>query len=168
MSFIWPSGLLALFLIPILVWYYLRQLRVRRFARAVMGSAGSPWQGLQRVSGLRRHLPPFILLLGVSLLVLGLARPQMTVELPRVEGTVVLAFDVSNSMSAEDLQPSRLEAAKAAARSFVENQPTTVRIGVVAFGGSGLTLEKPTQDQAAILAAIDRLGPQGGTSLGEG
>jgi Ca-activated chloride channel family protein len=106
--------------------------------------------------------------LGLGLLLVGLARPQMTVELPRVEGTVILAFDVSNSMSADDFEPSRLEAAKAAARGFVQDQPPTVRIGVVAFGGTGLVLQPPTDDQAAILASIDRLSPQGGTSLGQG
>jgi Ca-activated chloride channel family protein len=107
-------------------------------------------------------------MLGLSLLLFGLARPQMTVELPRVEGTVILAFDVSNSMSADDLEPNRLQASKSATRAFVESQPSTIRIGVVAFGGSGLVIQTPTDDQAAILSAIERLSPQGGTSLGEG
>jgi Ca-activated chloride channel family protein len=81
---------------------------------------------------------------------------------------VILAFDVSTSMAATDLKPTRLEAAKAAARAFVEKQPTSVRLGVVAFGGTGLVTERPTEDRAAVLAAVNRLHPQGDTSLGGG
>lgn len=165
MSFIWPELLLTLLLIPLLAWLYLRRGDQRRLLAAEMGLAtDDPERGMNA----RRHLPPSFLMLGLSLLLFGLARPQMTVELPRVEGTVILAFDVSNSMSADDFEPTRLDAAKAAAQPLVENQPPTVRIGVVAFGGSGLVVQAPTDDQAAILAAIERLRPQGGTSLGEG
>jgi Ca-activated chloride channel family protein len=106
--------------------------------------------------------------LGLTLLLFGLARPEMLVDLPRIEGTVILAFDVSNSMAADDLEPTRIEAAKAAARAFVENQPPTILIGVVAFSNGGLVVQQPTNDQAAVLATIDRLSPQGGTSLGQG
>ena len=81
---------------------------------------------------------------------------------------VILAFDVSGSMAADDLKPSRMEAAKAAAREFVLRQPRTVQIGVVAFSESGLTVQAPTSEQDAILATINRLAPQRGTSLGEG
>jgi Ca-activated chloride channel family protein len=107
-------------------------------------------------------------MLGLTLLLFGLARPEMLVDLPRIEGTVILAFDVSNSMAADDLEPTRIEAAKAAARAFVENQPPTILIGVVAFSNGGLVVQQPTNDQAAVLATIDRLSPQGGTSLGQG
>ena len=92
----------------------------------------------------------------------------MPISLPRIEGTVILAFDVSNSMLAEDLEPSRIEAAKEAARLFVENQPSTIRVGVVAFSNGGLIVQQPTELQADVLAAIDRITPQGGTSVGQG
>jgi len=92
----------------------------------------------------------------------------MLVNLPRVKGTVILAFDVSNSMAADDLEPTRMEAAKTAARSFVENQPSTVDIGVVAFSNGGLVVQQPTNDQPAILDTIARLSPQGATSLSQG
>jgi Ca-activated chloride channel family protein len=81
---------------------------------------------------------------------------------------VILAFDVSASMAAEDLKPTRMEAAKAAARDFVNRQPRSVVIGVVAFSDSGFSVQSPSNDQAAVLAAIDRLAPQRGTSLGRG
>ena len=118
--------------------------------------------------GARRHIPPTIFLIGLTLLLLALARPEMNIRLPRVEGTVILAFDVSNSMNADDLEPTRMEAAKTAARAFVENQPRTILIGVVAFSGGGLVVQPPTDDQAAVLSTIDRLSPEGGTSLGQG
>jgi Ca-activated chloride channel family protein len=92
----------------------------------------------------------------------------MIVRLPRVEGTVILAMDVSQSMAADDLEPTRIEAAKEAALAFIENQPRTIRIGVVAFSNGGLIVQQPTDDRAAILTTIDRLSPQGGTSLGQG
>jgi len=98
----------------------------------------------------------------------ALARPQTEVSFPHIEGTVILAFDVSGSMAADDFKPTRMEAAKTAAKSFVDHQPTTVRIGVVAFSDNGLTVQTPTNDQNAILMAINRLAPQRGTSLASG
>jgi Ca-activated chloride channel family protein len=98
----------------------------------------------------------------------ALARPQAVVSLPRVEGTVILVFDVSGSMAADDLKPNRMEAAKAAAVSFVQRQPASVQVGIVAFSDGGLAVQAPTNDQNAILASINRLAPQRGTSLGQG
>ena len=80
---------------------------------------------------------------------------------------MILAFDVSGSMAATDLAPTRMEAAKAAARAFVERQPPSVRIGVVAFSDSGFSIQVPTNDQAEVVAAIDRLAPERGTSIGQ-
>ena len=88
--------------------------------------------------------------------------------MPRFEGTVILSFDVSGSMAADDMAPTRMEAAKAAARGFVERQPSAMLIGVVAFSDSGFSIQVPTDDQAEVLAAIDRLVPERGTSLGRG
>ena len=81
---------------------------------------------------------------------------------------MILAFDVSNSMSAKDLEPTRIEAAKAAARAFVERQPTSIRIGVVAFGDGAVTVLQPSNVKPDVIAAIDRLSVSGGTSLGQG
>jgi Ca-activated chloride channel family protein len=98
----------------------------------------------------------------------AMARPQAVVNLPRVQGTVILAFDVSGSMGADDIKPTRMDAAKAASLDFVQRQPSTVQIGVVAFSDSGFVVQPPTNDQDAIQAAISRLSPQRGTSLGQG
>jgi Ca-activated chloride channel family protein len=99
---------------------------------------------------------------------ISLARPQTVVSLPREEGIVILAFDVSGSMAADDLEPTRIEAAKAAAQEFVQRQPSSVQIGVVAFSEGGLAVQAPTNDQEAILASINRLAPQRSTSIGQG
>jgi Ca-activated chloride channel family protein len=88
--------------------------------------------------------------------------------LPERQGTVILAFDVSNSMRADDLEPSRIQAAKHAATAFVERQPRTIRIGVVTFGDGAVTALRPTKTKADVLAAIKRLSVGGGTSLGQG
>jgi Ca-activated chloride channel family protein len=168
MSFIWPWMLLSLLLVPLLIGLYFRLLRRREQAAADLGPLGMVQNRSGREVGKRRHLPPLLFLLGIIFLLIGLARPEMTISLPRIEGTVILAFDVSNSMTADDLEPTRIEAAKAAARTFIENQPRTIKIGVVAFSNGGLVVQPPTDDQAAVLAAIERLSPQGGTSLGQG
>jgi Ca-activated chloride channel family protein len=100
--------------------------------------------------------------------VISLARPQATLNLPRVEGTVILTFDVSGSMAADDLKPTRMEAAKTAAREFVGNQPASVLIGVVAFSDGGISVQAPTADREETLATIERLVPRRGTSVGNG
>jgi Ca-activated chloride channel family protein len=123
---------------------------------------------MRRATGRGRLAAPAFMLFGLTAVILAVARPEAVLSLPRLEGTVVLAFDVSRSMAATDFSPTRMEAAKAAARSFVQQQPTSVQIGVVAFSDSGVSVQAPTNDQAAVLAAIGRLQPQRGTSLAQG
>jgi Ca-activated chloride channel family protein len=125
-------------------------------------------QGAGKPLGRRRHLPPALFLAGLAALTAALARPQTVVSLPRQEGTVILAFDVSRSMSADDLEPTRMEAAKAAATAFVERQPPGIRVGVVAFSDNGFAVQAPTNDAEEVRAAIGRLMPQRGTSVGLG
>ncbi len=168
MSFIWPTMLILLLLIPLFVVLYWRLNRRRQQVAARYGSLGLGQDAQGRPLSLRRHLPSLFFLLSLAILIIALARPQTVVSLPRVEGTVILAFDVSGSMAADDLKPTRMEAAKAAAQDFVGRQPPNVQIGVVAFSDSGISVQAPTNDRDAILAAINRLTPQRGTSLGNG
>ena len=168
MSFIWPAMLLLLLSIPLGVGRYVMLHQRRRRLAANYGSLGLAPEAAGRQLGLRRHIPPALFLVGLTILMIALARPQTVVSLPRVEGTVILAFDVSGSMAADDLKPTRMEAAKAAARDFVQRQPRSVLIGVVAFSDSGFSVQAPTNDQEAILATINRLTPERGTSLGNG
>jgi Ca-activated chloride channel family protein len=168
MSFIWPTMLLLLLFIPLFgMLYILLQQRRRRFA-ASYSSLGLVQGAMGRGPGIRRHVPPALFLVGLTILMIALARPQTVISLPKVEGTVILAFDVSGSMAADDMKPTRMEVAKAAAREFVQRQPRSVQVGVVAFSDSGFAVQAPTNDQEAILASINRLTPERGTSLAHG
>jgi Ca-activated chloride channel homolog len=168
-SFIWPPLLLFLLLIPLGVWAYVSRERRRatRVAEFGWGSAAAS----KSVGGRNRwtrRMPAAFTVVGVTILVLSLARPQSVIGVPRLEGTVLLAFDVSGSMAATDVAPTRMEAAKTAALKFVSDQPSTVRIGVVVFSDSGISTQAPTGDRQVVLTAIQRLGPERGTSLGQG
>jgi Ca-activated chloride channel family protein len=167
MTLKWPWMLLLLGAVPLLALEYRRLLRRRAARRAELAALGLV-SAAATPAGSRRQVAPVLFLAALTLLVVALARPEATVAEPRRGGTVVLAFDVSGSMAATDLAPTRLEAAKSAARAFVEKQPSTIRLGVVAFGESGLITQRPTTDRTAVLAAIARLTPQGGTAIGRG
>jgi Ca-activated chloride channel family protein len=159
--------LVCLLLVPLGVGLYiLLQRRRQRFA-ARFSSFGGAQAISGRPLGTRRHVPATLFGVGLTILVIALARPQTLVSLPRVEGTVILTFDVSGSMAADDMKPTRMEAAKAAARAFVERQPRSVQIGVVAFSDSGFAVQAPTNDQSLVVGAINRLTPQRGTSIGQ-
>lgn len=172
MTFAWPWMLLSLLAVPLLLTGYRRLVRRQDERRDQLASMGLVVHARDHRTASRgrrtRHLAPALLLGALTLLLVALARPEATVADPRREGTVVLAFDVSTSMGATDLRPTRMEAAKAAARGFVSRQPASIRVGVVAFGESGVIALQPSTDQAQVLAAIDRLAPQGGTAVGRG
>lgn len=156
----------SLLLVPLLVLMYV--VMFRRRSSIVEQSGFSLVQDANKQMGSRRHIPVLFFLLGITVLLVSLARPKATVNLPKYEGTVVLVFDVSGSMSADDVEPTRMEAAKSAAVSFVDNQPANVRIGVVAFSDGGLSVQTPGTNRAVTLATIERLVPRRGTSLGNG
>jgi len=168
MSFIWPAILFLLLLIPLLAAFYFLLQRRRQRIVANYGSLGFLQGTAGKLPGTRRHIPPALFLLSLAILIVALARPQTVVRLPHIEGTVILAFDISGSMAANDFKPTRLEAAKVAAGDFVQNQPVGVQIGVVAFSDSGLSIQPPTNDRDVVLATIKRLTPQRGTSLASG
>ncbi|MCC6238278.1 MAG: VWA domain-containing protein [Dehalococcoidia bacterium] len=166
--FTWAPGLLALVLVPVLFWAYRALLR----GGAPSAETPPPLQLVETASGRavgrRRHIPPLLYLAGITLLLLSLSRPTAPVSIPRLQGTVLLAFDVSTSMIAEDFEPNRMEAAKEAARRFIAAQPRTVQIGIVAFSDTAFVVQPPTNVRADLVAAVDRLTPQGGTSVSEG
>jgi len=173
MTFRSPWMLALLLLIPAMVAAYIssrRKRAVRADALAGQGlvttsSEARPSKSRMRV---RRHVPFGLFAAALTVLVVGMARPMATVKTPQREATVILAIDVSNSMNAADVAPSRIEVAKAAARDFVKLQPSAVRIGVVAFGDGAVTVQSPTTAHADVLDAIDRVSIGGGTSLGQG
>ncbi len=168
MSFIWPWVLVSLLALPACVFLYVRMQGRRTRDAASLGTLGAVREGTPTVAGRRRYIPPAIFLVGIAVLALASARPQVELPLPRKEGTVVLVLDVSSSMAADDVEPSRMDAAKLAANAIVDRRPATAAIGVVAFGEGGLVVQTPTDDDEALVATIDRLVPQSGTSLGRG
>lgn len=168
MTFIWPQMLVFLFLIPLFVWGYWRMQQQRRQLAERYGNFAVVSGNSPRRLGVRRHVPPLIFLIGLTIMIIALTRPEAVVGVPRIEGTVILAFDISGSMAAEDLEPTRLEAAKAAAKDFVQRHPPTVQIGVVVFSDSGMAIQQPTYNQDDVLVAIGRLDPARATSLGNG
>jgi Ca-activated chloride channel family protein len=164
--------LILLLVIPLLVVGYVRVQQRRQRLVALYGNpalaAGAVVGRPGTFRAARRHVPAVLFLFALLVLIVALARPQAVVGLPRVQGTVILAFDVSGSMAADDLKPTRLQAARAAAVEFVQRQPSTVQIGVVSFSEGGFPTQPPTNDQAAVLAAIERLTLQRGTSVARG
>jgi Ca-activated chloride channel family protein len=167
MTFVAPALLLALAIVPIaLLGYLLIQRRrsqyVVRFTNVDLLSNLAP-----RRPGLRRHLPPLLYLLALSALAVGLARPQMVVAVPREQATIVLTLDVSRSMEATDVSPTRLDAAQAAATDFVNQLPPQFKVALVTFSSSAQLLVPATTDHDDVLNAIARLRTDGGTALGD-
>jgi Ca-activated chloride channel family protein len=116
----------------------------------------------------RRHIPPLLFLAALMALIFAIARPAAVVMLPSQHRTIILAMDVSGSMRATDVQPNRITAAQNAAKAFVADQPSNVRIGVVSFAGTAAVVQPPTQNREDITAAIDRFQLQRATAIGSG
>src|SRR3972149_669611 len=168
MSFLWIEMLWALLLVPALIIAYILVQRRRQKYALRYASLSLIKEALGRGPGIRRHIPPALFIVSLATMIFALARPVASVMSPPQQGTVILTVDVSGSMRAEDLKPNRIEAAKSAARAFVEKQPRNVRIGVVSFSNNAAIVQAPTTDREAVLAAIDRLAPQRATAIGSG
>lgn len=167
MTFDWPIALLGLLLVPALIaLYVVRERRRTAFAAGFANPALLP-NVVDKKPGLRRHIPLILLLLGLTAIVLGAARPHATVSVKREEATVVLALDVSRSMKAEDVEPTRLAAAQESAKAFAEQVPERFRIGVVSFATRAVVGLPPTEDRTLVEAALDALAPGEGTAIGD-
>jgi Ca-activated chloride channel homolog len=167
-SFIAPLGLLVLFALPLaLIAHVAAGRRRRRYpvrfpALATLAAVAAPeprWS---------RHLPFVLLALALAALAFSLARPQKTVQVAVERASVVLVTDVSRSMSATDVSPTRLEAARGAAENFLDKVPDRLRVGLVAFSDSAQTLQTPTTDHDAVSRALGTLQPISGTATGAG
>ena len=168
MTFLWPGMLWLLLLVPAIVALYLWLAARRRYAALryanlalVGGAAGASGR-------IRRRLPPVLFLLGLTAMIFAVARPHAVVMLPAHQETIILAIDVSGSMRATDIKPSRLAAAQDAAKSFVAAQPRHVRIGVVAIAAAAAVVQSPTENREDIVQAIDRFQLQRGSAIGSG
>lgn len=167
MSFLAPGRLWLLLLAAALLAVYVVQARRRsryvvRFTELDLLASVAP-----RRPGWRRHVPAGLLLLSLLTLVVGYARPQADVRVPRERATIVVALDVSLSMQAVDVTPTRILAAQRAATSFVEGLPARFNVGLVSFAGTAAVVVAPTQDHAAVVRAVQGLKLEAGTAIGD-
>lgn len=167
-SFSWPTMLWLLALVPMLAGLYAWQDARRRGVAVSYPALKTVGLALTGVAGWRRHLPPALILLGLAALIAAIARPQAMMMLPSHIETVILAVDMSGSMKADDIKPSRMEAARRVAKAFVAEQPAAVRVGLVAVAGTAAVAQAPSRRKDDVAAAIDRLQPQRGSALGSG
>lgn len=168
MAWLWPGFLFLLGIIPLLIAGYVWMLRRRKRVAVRFSSLSLLRDALPKSSRWRRHAPFALFVLALTALLLALARPVAVVSVPAGKTTVILAIDVSRSMRATDIAPSRLEAAEAAALSFVQSQTTTTQIGIVAFAGFAEMIQPPTTDQESLELAITSLTTGRGTAVGSG
>jgi Ca-activated chloride channel family protein len=166
-TFASPLWLLALLLVPLLVVVYVLRERERRRAAAVWATPALLPNLVDREPGVRRYLPLALLLVALATMIVGVARPHATVNVRREEATVLLTIDVSRSMGATDVPPTRLRAAKTAAMEFIDNVPKKFRIGVVAFSTRAQVAVAPTTDRGLVQTALDSLHTGEGTAIGD-
>jgi Ca-activated chloride channel family protein len=167
-TFLWPEALWLLLALPVLVAAYAVVLRRRRKAALRYATLSIVRDAIGAGHQLRRHIPPALFLVALTALLVAIARPAGLVSLPSQYRTIILVMDVSGSMRAADVEPSRLAAAQAAAKTFIADVPNDARIGVVSFAGTAAVVQAPTANRDDVLAAIDRFQLQRGTAIGSG
>ncbi|HEX4746819.1 MAG TPA: VWA domain-containing protein [Gaiellaceae bacterium] len=167
MSFTWPLALLGLAALPLLVALYIDRDRRRVASQAAFGNPDLLPNVVDREPGRLRYLPPLIMLVALLFLIVGVARPHATVSVPREEATIVLALDVSRSMKATDVEPTRLDAARTAAKTFLDEVPEKFRVGVVSFATRASVGVAPTENRELVVTALDTLAPGEGTAIGD-
>lgn len=169
MKFLWPEMVwLPLLLAPLLVGLYLWLLHRRKKNTVRFASVALVKQAMGKGPGWRRHVPPALLGLAVLVMAFAVSRPTAVVKLPSQQETIILAMDVSGSMRATDIKPSRIVASQEAAKNFINELPRTVRVGVVSFAGTAAVVQAPTLSREDIVAAIDRFQLQRATAIGSG
>ena len=167
MSFTWPLVLVALAALPLLVALYIDHDKRRVASQTRFGNPALLPNVVDRAPGRMRYLPVTLMLVALTVLIVGVARPHATVSVPREEATIVLALDVSRSMKATDVEPTRLDAAREAAKAFVADVPEKFRVGVVSFATRAAVGVPPTEDRTLVDAALDSLKPGEGTAIGD-
>jgi Ca-activated chloride channel family protein len=168
LTFLSPEFLWLLLALPAVAGIYVWTVRRRRRTAIRYTNLELVKEAMGKGLWWRRHLPPAILFAALAAMLTAIARPSAVITLPTSHETVILAIDVSGSMRASDVEPSRIEAAQAAARAFIAEQPRSTRIGVVAFAGSAALVQAPTSNRHDLRAAIDQLQLQHATAVGSG
>jgi Ca-activated chloride channel homolog len=167
-SFQSPPFLLALGLIPLAVWLYVTSDRRRRRRSAAFAPEKLMPSVAPRRPGARRHLPAALYVAALAAVAVALARPEATVAVPEERAAVVVATDVSGSMQARDVSPTRMAAVRRAALKLLDEAPDKLRIGAIAFNHSVKAIESPSVQRDDVRALFGRMRPSGGTATGEG
>jgi Ca-activated chloride channel family protein len=158
----------GLLVVPLAVAAYFLLLRRKKAMAVRYANLAMVRQAMGSGPGFRRHIPPLLFLASLTVMLLAVARPAAVVTLASQRATVLLTMDVSGSMRARDVEPSRIEASKTAAKAFIKGQPRDVRVGIVAFAGTAFLVQAPTTDRDQLTEAIDRFELQRGTATGSG
>jgi Ca-activated chloride channel homolog len=166
-SFDRPLALVALVAVPVLVLLWIQYDRRRSAGAARFASLALVPNLIDRGPGRLRLVPPVLFLLALTALIVGMARPHADIKVPRHEATVVLAIDISRSMQAQDVTPTRLDAAKEAANAFLAKVPKTYSVALVAFGSRAFVAVPPTLDRSLVSSGLDDLVPGAGTAIGD-
>lgn len=166
MSFHWPNLLWFLLVVPALAAAYVWILGRRKKNALRYPSLVPMREAVGRGQQFRRHLPPALLLAALAAMLVATSRPSAVIPSLSRQQTVVLAIDVSLSMRASDVDPTRITAAQAAAKAFFEGLPPPVRVGIVSFAATASVVQPPTRSQEELLAAVDRLQLQRHTATG--
>ncbi|MCB0131993.1 MAG: VWA domain-containing protein, partial [Caldilineaceae bacterium] len=166
MSLLWPWTLLCLILIPLGIALYVWMLRRKRRFAVRYSSLALVRAAMPARQRWRRHLPFGLFMLGLTALVLAMARPVAAITVPQSRASIILAMDVSRSMCATDVPPNRLTVAQEAAQAFIADQAAGTQIGIVAFTGFAEIIVPPTNDKDALDAAIDNFTTALGTAIG--
>jgi Ca-activated chloride channel family protein len=167
MSFQSPWLLLGLLAIPLLVGLYISSQQRRRAYAVRFTNLALLNQVMGKGPGFRRHLPAILFIAGVAGLLLSIARPQATIRVPKGQTSVMLAVDVSGSMAATDVQPTRIEAAIAASRTLIDKLPNNAQVGLVIFNSQAEVIAPLTSDKGSVKDALGSLAPGGGTAIGD-
>ena len=167
-TFMWPTLLWLLLALPLLVLVYFWLMRRKKKMALRFASLSIVREAMGTGPSVRRHIPPFLFLLAVAAMLLAASRPFAVVVLPSQQETIMLAMDVSGSMRATDVAPSRIVAAQNAAKAFLAALPRDVKVGIVAFAGSAQVAQIPTLNREDLVSAIDRFQLQRATAIGNG
>jgi Ca-activated chloride channel homolog len=168
MSFQSPWLLLGLLAIPLLIGLYLTSQQRRRAYAVRFTNLALLNQVMGKGPGFRRHLPAILFIAGLAGLLFSMARPQATIRIPRGQTSVMLAVDVSGSMAASDVQPTRIDAAIAAGRTLIDKLPSNAQVGLVIFNSQAQVVAPLTGDKGSVKDALGSLAPGGGTAIGDG
>lgn len=167
MSFQSPLLLVGLVAIPLLIGLYLASQKRRQTYTVRFTNLALLNQVVGKGPGFRRHLPAILFIAGLAGLLISMARPQATIRIPKGQTSVILAVDVSGSMAATDVQPTRIDAAIAAGRTLIDKLPGNAQVGLVIFNAQAQVIAPLTSDKGSVKDALGTLSPGGGTAIGE-